>query len=232
MTFPTTASPISLLPINGPSTLADILVADQSSITGQSTLQQVLTLFNGTIQISAGQVTGLGTAAFKAASNNAKPNLASIVTPVVINQLAVFSDTAGTISGFTLSGAAGISVNYGSGTIILSGSGSGIGWNDITGSNVSMIPNSGYTINNSSTVTLTLPVNAAYGTSIAIIGKNTGNWIIQCGVGQTIVIGKITTSSGGNVSSTNPKDSINLICTSANTIWTTLGGPQGNLTIA
>jgi hypothetical protein len=46
-------------------------------------------------------------------------------------------------------------------------------------------------------------------------------------------VGSSTTTSGGSVASTHAKDSIYLVCTTANTEWTVLGAPQSSgLTIA
>jgi hypothetical protein len=50
---------ISALPTVPTATLADLIPAVQSGVTVQETLQQVLTLFNASIQISEGQVTNL-----------------------------------------------------------------------------------------------------------------------------------------------------------------------------
>ena len=134
----------------------------------------------------------------------------------------------------TITGTSGISVAVGAGTITLSGTGSGIGWNEITGASQAMAPDQGYVTNNAGLVTLTLPAVAAFGTVINIVGKGAGGWRIAQGAGQQIQVGSTasTVGAGGYVESTNQYDSIELLCTTANTTWTCLGGPQGNITIA
>jgi hypothetical protein len=133
----------------------------------------------------------------------------------------------------TLTAGPGISIANGAGSVTISGTASGIGWTDVTGATQAMVADSGYTANRSSLVTFTLPATAAYGTGLAVVGKGTGGWTIAQNVGQNIQIGSLssTIGAGGSVSSTNQFDSINLVCTTANTTWTVLGGVQGNLTI-
>jgi len=134
----------------------------------------------------------------------------------------------------TITGTSGISVAVGAGTITLSGTGSGIGWNEITGASQTMAPDQGYVTNNAGLVTLTLPAVAAFGTVINIVGKGAGGWRIAQGAGQQIQVGSTasTVGAGGYVESTNRYDSIELLCTTANTTWTCLGGPQGAITVA
>jgi hypothetical protein len=131
-----------------------------------------------------------------------------------------------------LSAGPGISIANAAGTITISGTASGIGWTDVTGVSQAMVADNGYTANNGSLVTFTLPATAAYGTGLAVIGKGAGGWKINVGSGQNIQVGSLsTTVSTGSVASTNQFDVINLVCTTANTTWTVLGGVQGNLTI-
>ncbi len=96
-----------------------------------------------------------------------------------------------------------------------------------------MAANNGYVANNAGLVTLTLPATAAFGTNISVVGQGGGGWTIHQNAGQYIIVGSSSTTlgAGGSVSSTNQFDSINLVCTQANLIWTTRGGVQGALTI-
>ena len=148
-------------------------------------------------------------------------------------QLLIGSTGATPVVG-TITGTSGISVAVGAGTITLSGTGSGIGWNEITGASQTMAPDQGYVTNNAGLVTLTLPAVAAFGTVINIVGKGAGGWRIAQGAGQQIQVGSTasTVGAGGYVESTNRYDSIELLCTTANTTWTCLGGPQFNITIS
>jgi len=107
-------------------------------------------------------------------------------------------------------------------------------WTNVTGTSLVMSQNNGYVANNAGLVTLTLPAGSAFGTNISIVGTGAGGWLIAQSAGQQIHIGSASTTSGatGSVASTNQYDSINLVCTVANTTWVARGGPQGILTIA
>jgi hypothetical protein len=128
----------------------------------------------------------------------------------------------------TLTAGPGISIANGPGSITISGTGSGIGWN-MAAVSTAMTADNGYLTTGAALVTLTLPPVAAFGTGLAVIGSGAGGWQIATGGGQSIQVGSATAAT--SVSSTNRYDSIFLICTTANTVWSTLGGPQGNLTI-
>jgi hypothetical protein len=130
-----------------------------------------------------------------------------------------------------LSAGSGIAITNSPGGIMISATGSGSSWTDVSGTTQAMLPDNGYATDNSGLVTCTLPVTAAFGSSISIIGKGSGGWSIAQNAGQSIQVGNTasTIGAGGSVSSTNQFDSLNLICTVANTVWTASGGPQGNL---
>lgn len=126
-----------------------------------------------------------------------------------------------------------VSIVNGAGSITISSSGgAGFMWTVVTGTTQNMVSNNGYIINNGSLVTLNLPATSNVGDALGIIGKGAGGWLIQCGGGQTIVLGSSTTSSGGSLASTNRKDSLYIICTVANTEWEVGSAPQGNITVA
>ena len=120
---------------------------------------------------------------------------------------------------------------FGNVTLTLSGI-AGFTWNVVLGTTQNMIVNNGYIANNAALVTLNLPATSIVGDEIDVIGKGSGGWLIQCGVGQTIILGTDTTSSGGSLASMRQNDSIYLVCTSANTEWHTGSAPQGNITVS
>lgn len=142
-------------------------------------------------------------------------------------QLAIGSTGADPVAA-NLSAGPGISIANGAGTITISGTGSGIGWTEVTGTTQAMTADSGYIANNAALVTFTLPATAAVGTALSIIGKGAGGWLIAQNASQIIQVGSVgsTAGVGGSVASTNRYDSINLICTTANTVWTVTGAPQ------
>jgi len=134
----------------------------------------------------------------------------------------------------TLSAGPGISIANSAGSISISGTGSGIGWTEVTGTTQAMAADNGYVSNNAVQVVFTAPVTAAFGTVINLVGKGAGGWKIAQNAGQNIQIGSTSSTVGatGYIESTNRYDSIELLCTTANTTWTVLGGPQGNITVA
>jgi len=141
--------------------------------------------------------------------------------------------TGGTPSPASITAGTGITLTSGANSLIIASSGGGLTWTDVIGISQAMAIDNGYTANNAGLVTLTLPSTAAYGTSISVLGKGAGGWLIAQNAGQSIRLGSSTTTIGitGSLASTNAGDSINLICTTANTVWTVQGAPQGIITV-
>jgi hypothetical protein len=152
--------------------------------------------------------------------------------PLTNGQLLIGSTGVDPVPG-AITGSGGISVSLSAGGINISGAAGGLSWTDVAGTSQTMVAENGYTANNAGLVTLALPATAAYGTGLSVIGKGVGGWIIAQNAGQNIQVGSVssTVGAGGTVASTNRYDSIDLVCTTANTTWTVLGGVQGNLTI-
>lgn len=132
----------------------------------------------------------------------------------------------------TITGGSGITVSNGAGTITISASGSGVTWNDTTGTSATLAASNGYVADNGSLVTFTLPVTAAFGAEFIISGKGAGGWTIAQNSGQTIFFGTSTTTTGatGSLSSTNRRDTVHLVCCTANNDFNVLYA-QGNLTV-
>lgn len=133
----------------------------------------------------------------------------------------------------TITGSSGITITNGAGTINISGGGSGYTWTEVTGTSQSMAVDSGYIANNAALVTLTLPAVAAVGDTVSTVGKGAGLFAIAQNAGQQIHLGSSATTVGvgGSLTATNQWDSIELICVTANDVWVTLTGPQGNFTV-
>jgi hypothetical protein len=150
------------------------------------------------------------------------------MTASMTNGQIIIGVTGGTPVPGTITAGSGISISNTAGGITISGTGSGIGWTEVTGTSQAMTADSGWVANNAGLVTLTLPTTAAFGTAISIIGKGAGGWLIAQNSGQNIQIGSVssTVGAGGSVASSNRYDSIDLLCTTANTTWTIQGGGQ------
>jgi hypothetical protein len=120
------------------------------------------------------------------------------------------------------------------GTVLsATGSASSLTFSEVTGTTQAMSVNSWYLVNNASLVTLTLPDTAALGSVIKITGKGAGGWKIAQNASENINFGNSTTTTGtgGYLQSTLQYDTIELVCTVANTTWTVSVPPQGNVTI-
>lgn len=229
---------ISQLPLVLSAQLTDLLPAVQTGVTSGETLNQIYTLF----QIQAGFVGGIlkpvsgGTGVSSPIAHTipiaeGSSNF-SFIGPLTDGQLLIGVTGADPIPG-QLSAGTGISIANAPGMITISGTASSIGWTEVTTTSMAMVADNGYVANNAGLVTLTLPVTAAFGTEISVIGKGAGGWLIAQNANQQIHIGSSASTLGntGSVASSNQFDSLRLICTTANLIWTILGGPQGNLTI-
>ena len=125
-----------------------------------------------------------------------------------------------------------ISITSATGAITINASGiASFAWNDVSSGTQAMAVNQGYiTDNGASLVTYTLPAVAALGTVLRVCGKSSGGWTIVQNTGQSIIIGsKQTTVTTGSLSSANANDTVELLCTVANTTFTVLS-TIGNLT--
>lgn len=104
-------------------------------------------------------------------------------------------------------------------------------WIDQTMTPVAMVVNTGYIMNDGATlITATLPATAVVGSTIRIAGNASGLWTIAQNAGQTIHFGSVNTTTGvtGSLSSSSTYDTIELLCTVANTDFVVLSS-VGNL---
>lgn len=242
---------VTQLPAVSAATLSDIIYAVQAGISSQETLQQVFNLFvNGNVLINAGNPNGTlaGTANqfcwdtthlilwLCTTTGSSSTAVWQLVSGQGLTNGQLLIGSSGTIpSKTTLTAGTNISITNGAGSITIASSGAGgFSWTDVSGTSQAMSPFNGYVADNSGLVTLTLPVTAAFGSTLVIVGKGSGGWLIAQNSGQNIVLGSSTTTTGatGSLASTNAHDSISLVCTVANTTWTQVGAPQGNLTVA
>ena len=146
-------------------------------------------------------------------------------------QLAIGSTGASPVLA-ALSAGTGIGITNGAGTITINATGGGSTWTDVSGTSQAIAVNNSYTANNGALVTLTLPASAAYGSVVEICGKGAGGWKLAQQAGQTVFFGSSSTTpgAGGSLASTAQYDSIRIVCTVVDSVWTVTNA-VGNLTI-
>ena len=132
----------------------------------------------------------------------------------------------------TITASTGVSITNGAGSITIAATGAGMATVEVTGTSQSMAVDTFYIANNAGLVTLTLPTTSALGSIIEIAGKGAGGWKIAQNSGQQIYLGSTATTSGigGSLASSNFADTIKIRCITANTLWTVVGAPVGNIT--
>lgn len=81
-------------------------------------------------------------------------------------------------------------------------------------------------------LSMSLPATAAVGTTIVLQGLGAGGWAITQAANQQVILGNQATTLGvgGSLASTNANDSISLVCTTADLIWSTFA-VIGNITV-
>lgn len=112
------------------------------------------------------------------------------------------------------------------------GAAGGISWVEVTGTSQAAAVDSAYIANNAGLVTITIPDTAAVGDILRVVGKGAGGWQIAQNAAESIHFGNAvtTTGVGGSLASVNQYDSVELVCTVANTTWTVISS-QGNITV-
>ena len=116
----------------------------------------------------------------------------------------------------------------------IGGSG-GIGtftWIDQISTIAPMIPGNGYVVDCGSTrVTFILPLIAAFGATVVVVGSSAGGWIITQNVSQVIHFGANQTSAGinGYLESGNQGDCVELICVQSSSQWVVRRSIGGSL---
>lgn len=231
--------------------MTDIIYAVQGGVSSKETLQQVSQLMlsqtilnfsgnpNGNVAGNIYQLCWDITDTIMYVCTTSGSTLTAVWTPIIgqltDGQLRI-GDTGAVPVKATLTAGSGISILNGAGSITISATGiPGTSITDVTGTSANMLPNNGYVANNAGLVTLNLPLTAAFGSILYIVGQGAGGWQVnQTTASQQIFIGSAGTTLGlaGFIASTNLHDSIVLMCTTANNIWTALGGPQGNITVS
>ena len=188
-----------------------------------------LTITAGGLTVTAGATTLSALNARGVVQTNASGVLA---TNAGTDGQVLISDTAtGTPTWATITAGAGIAIANGANSITVSST-LGSTWNEVTLAAANMAVDNGYIANNAGLVTLTLPAVATVGDTIEVTGKGAGGWLIAQNAGQTIYFGTSTTTTGvgGSLASTAQRDSIKLVCVTANNDWNVLSS-IGTITV-
>ncbi len=136
------------------------------------------------------------------------------------------------IVGVTTSNSQTVTINSSTGQLGVSTSSIGL-WSVVTGTSQAGVAGNGYIANNAGLVTVTLPSTSAVGDIIAVTGiNNATGWRVAQNAGNTIFFGTSTTTPGvgGSLSSSATRDSVYLLCVTANAAWNVLNS-VGNLTV-
>jgi hypothetical protein len=147
-------------------------------------------------------------------------------------QLAI-GNTGADPTAATLTAGTGVSITNGAGSITINATGSGLTWTVVTGTSQAAAVNNGYIANNAGLVTVTLPSTSAVGDMVAVTGiNNATGWKVAQNAGNQIFFGTSSTTSGtgGSLASTATRDTVFLVCMTANATWNVVGA-VGNLTV-
>lgn len=136
-------------------------------------------------------------------------------------------------SAAALTAGTGVSISNGAGSITINALGGGLTWTVVTGTSQAAAVNNGYIANNAGLVTVTLPATSAVGDSVAVTGiNNATGWKVAQNAGNQIFFGTSSTTggAGGSLASTNTRDTVYLVCMTANATWNVVN-TIGNLTV-
>ena len=147
-------------------------------------------------------------------------------------QLAIGS-TGADPSAATLTAGSGVTITNGAGSITVNAVGGGLTWTVVTGTSQAAAVNNGYIANNAGLVTVTLPATSAVGDTVAVTGiNNATGWKVAQNAGNQVFFGTASTTSGtgGSLASTNTRDTVYLVCMTANATWNVVTS-IGNITV-
>jgi hypothetical protein len=160
-----------------------------------------------------------------------------------------FTATAAGTNGQILTGSTGVSPVFstlllgpglttvlGAGTLTLNVASGGYQVSSVAGTSQQIAAGFAYISNNAGLTTFTLPAVAPVGAAFRIIGSGAAFWTIAQNAGQLIKFNAVVTTTGvtGSITSTQAANSIEIMCTVANTTWTVINesGAQSAYTVA
>jgi hypothetical protein len=128
----------------------------------------------------------------------------------------------------TFAGSGSTTTSAAGSTVTILSSGGGISWNEVLTDTpaTQMAVDMGYVTNNVARVELLLPLTAPFGSVMWVVGKGSGGWQINQNGGQTIISDGSSTTLGaaGTLTSEDDLATVYLLCTTATTTWTVIGG--------
>jgi len=126
---------------------------------------------------------------------------------------------AGKVVYLTSGGGMTITGNPGTNTLTFTAASGGYTWTRVAGAAQALVSDNAYIATNAGLTTFTLPATAAVGDHFQTVGEGAGGITIAQNPGQSIRLGNTVTTVGvgGSVSSTNQYDSMEFVCTVANT---------------
>lgn len=152
--------------------------------------------------------------------------------PLTNGQLAI-GNTGSDPTAATLTAGTGVTITNGTGSITVNAAGGGLTWTVVTGTTQAAAINNGYIANNAGLVTVTLPSTSAVGDTVAVTGiNNATGWKVAQNAGNQIFFGtsSSTSGTGGSLASTATRDTVYLVCMTANATWNVVNS-IGNITV-
>ncbi len=104
-------------------------------------------------------------------------------------------------------------------------------WTEETSTPVNMTVNSNYIANKTTLVTFNVPASVAQGSTFWVANKGTGLFAIQMNTGQVLNYNQTPTTSGGSITATGQYDSIQILCLTADVLFTVIAD-EGVLIVA
>lgn len=102
-------------------------------------------------------------------------------------------------------------------------------WSNIGGSNTAVI---GHGYFSTAALTMTMPASPSIGDTISFAANTAGTLVLQAAGSQIIRIGSSVSTAGGTMTNSAIGDSVTLVYDSTNTVWMSIGAPQGAWTPA
>jgi hypothetical protein len=124
----------------------------------------------------------------------------------------------------TITAGAGIGITNAAGAITISQTSGNLTWSNINSSG-NLVVNTGVNCTGGAALSLALPATSAVGDVIRIVLDGSTSWTITQAANQQIRVGAVTTTLGvgGSINSIAQGDFIEMVCKTANLVWTAIG---------